>query len=376
MIILITYIAQVQSGELAAKYASDTQLPMDNLSRRAASRAYGTDVVANLASGMHHHIGNLVDFAFQVELFNHTDLDTTTLAKAQVHNSHGTLPTRPLIPARHSKSLVPHSPLSVSSHPPPGPFHHSPLSVAQPPLSIRHPPRAYGDYSDLTQRRWDLQTNSFDVIVFRSKKSRKLFRRLMLGFKYPHEGKDENWSPMDKRNARDHWIAIQRTMRGPGAEDVKHFVPVLAMSDGTPCGAALYDEPHMNEHDTFRLKRLLRNAGGNCSGGGAAILCNLIGSSIDKQREFSPLRLKPLVGMARWYESFGCTPVSDQPTKTNGKLHGELLVQCADPKPQRCEQHAGAAVDADEYFGDIDSILKGKSSTGHVRKSMSQPLTF
>merc|ERR1719387_2488874 len=87
------------------------------------------------------------------------------------------------------------------------------------------------------------------------------------------------------------------------------MLPLLAMSRGTPCAAAMYSRSHEDRHDTYTLRTLFRNAGEDCKGGGAAILCYLIRNSQNTEREFRPLRLFPLhdeQNLTRYYESFGC----------------------------------------------------------------------
>eukprot|EP00747_Dinoflagellata_sp_TGD_P014221 gnl/TRDRNA2_/TRDRNA2_123256_c0_seq1.p1 gnl/TRDRNA2_/TRDRNA2_123256_c0~~gnl/TRDRNA2_/TRDRNA2_123256_c0_seq1.p1 ORF type:complete len:253 (-),score=20.60 gnl/TRDRNA2_/TRDRNA2_123256_c0_seq1:68-826(-) len=130
------------------------------------------------------------------------------------------------------------------------------------------------------------------------------------------------------------------------------LVPMLAMNGGTPCAAALCldarDQVQLNA-SSFYLVKMIRNAGADCQGAGAAILCNLIRNSRDRTGNFSPLKLDVVPNMPElqsYYETFGC-------------VYGEFEhanMACPDPNPRKCQGHLNHAFDADQYFKDVTSI--------------------
>merc|ERR1719379_2954753 len=98
-------------------------------------------------------------------------------------------------------------------------------------------------------------------------------------------------------------------MEGAKAMIEDFELPVLAMNGRTPCAAAFYSDARMNRQNRFWLSDLIRNAGDDCRGGGAAILCYLIRHSENKGGDFNPLVLAPFDSpkLKLYYESFGCT---------------------------------------------------------------------
>jgi hypothetical protein len=128
---------------------------------------------------------------------------------------------------------------------------------------------------------------------------------------------------------------------------------MVAVKGETACAAALYSDAQMNDKNTFSLSGLIRNAGETCRGAGAAILCYLIRNSKDKRGQFSPLRLTPIEGetlLKEYYEPFGCTSAKKMPWDF---LSQEDVMDCNDPKPQKCESYMDGVIDADKFLRDI-----------------------
>merc|ERR1712224_44365 len=130
---------------------------------------------------------------------------------------------------------------------------------------------------------------------------------------------------------------VQETV--PVGDEPLKTLPMVAMNGGIPCAAALYTDARMNDQNTFFLGNLIRNAGENCRGAGAAILCHLIRNSVNRDLKFSPLKLKPILNepkLEKYYESFGCTK--------REKWITHWVYHCDDPNPQKCKQYADGEV--------------------------------
>lgn len=141
-----------------------------------------------------------------------------------------------------------------------------------------------------------------------------------------------------------------------------------------PCAAASYSEANMNEKDTFLLWQILANAGDNCVGSGLAILCNLIRTSKNRNGEFSPLNFIPPVNtpdVRKYYEQFGCKEPSSVLGKMLGVPKGDIpmlsgrqsSLVCFDRAPQQCAAFLSSGVEAETYFGDINSVALKPSQT-------------
>eukprot|EP00747_Dinoflagellata_sp_TGD_P170416 gnl/TRDRNA2_/TRDRNA2_201911_c0_seq1.p1 gnl/TRDRNA2_/TRDRNA2_201911_c0~~gnl/TRDRNA2_/TRDRNA2_201911_c0_seq1.p1 ORF type:complete len:277 (+),score=37.64 gnl/TRDRNA2_/TRDRNA2_201911_c0_seq1:128-958(+) len=199
----------------------------------------------------------------------------------------------------------------------------------------------------------DLPQSTFAVVIFRSRTMRLLFQRMLDLFQCPKE-----------REACRFWYLFKSAMGEPEAMEDFSLLPVLAMmrggwttaSTGAPCAAAFYTDAHceMSNSNTFVLEYLIRDAGTNCRGAGAAILCYLIRHSKDKEDNFSPLKLSPPIDeepeLKLYYESFGCVG-------TNTTLY------CNDPNPEKCEGHDDEFFDADAYY---------RSSSGNLPEFFAQ----
>merc|ERR1712048_1398525 len=88
--------------------------------------------------------------------------------------------------------------------------------------------------------------------------------------------------------------------------------------------------------NSFVLYKLIRNGGKNCRGSGAAIMCYLIQSSRNKEKEFRPLKVDAVLdtpSLARYFESFGCKSSQEWWNVLDKYLY------CDDPKPKRCEEY-------------------------------------
>jgi hypothetical protein len=179
-------------------------------------------------------------------------------------------------------------------------------------------------------------------------------------FQYPEEGRTA-WS----EKTSDEWHLYKADMEANAAEQEGDVLSVLAMHSGKPCSAALYTDAQTNDQDTFVLNKFIRNAGDDCKGGGAAILCHLIRNSHNRKSEFTPLKMFPIpgeIGLRRYYESFGCTepssllgsilgiPMGDIPM-----FAGSVPLVCEDPNPKRCKRYADVVLDAETYFGNFPS---------------------
>jgi hypothetical protein len=106
-------------------------------------------------------------------------------------------------------------------------------------------------------------------------------------------------------------------------------MPVLAMKGEETCAAATYADTHATTKDTFILTWLIRNAGDNCKGAGAAILCHLIRNSKNSNGVFSPMKiLLANQFVESYFESFGC-------------YQGQFpYFECKDQNPEKCEQYS------------------------------------
>lgn len=112
------------------------------------------------------------------------------------------------------------------------------------------------------------------------------------------------------------------------SEKDEDIMPVVAMKGEAACAAAIYSETQRNRQNAFVLSRLIRNAGDDCAGAGAAIVCHLIRNSKDSMGEFSPLKIvhsNEFVG--NYFESFGCT------------MRRFPFFECLNQNPQKCTQY-------------------------------------
>eukprot|EP00746_Dinoflagellata_sp_MGD_P068216 gnl/MRDRNA2_/MRDRNA2_28115_c0_seq1.p1 gnl/MRDRNA2_/MRDRNA2_28115_c0~~gnl/MRDRNA2_/MRDRNA2_28115_c0_seq1.p1 ORF type:complete len:335 (-),score=32.61 gnl/MRDRNA2_/MRDRNA2_28115_c0_seq1:595-1599(-) len=191
-------------------------------------------------------------------------------------------------------------------------------------------------------------SNRFIVAIFQSRTARLIYRRLVNGFQCPDKGGWEGkaWSAQVSGS----WYLFRSAMVRDEMEDKLSVppknLPMLALNGSIPCAAALYSDAGMNDQNTFILGNLIRNDGEDCAGAGAAILCHLIRNSKNRDREFSPLKLKPIINepkLERYYESFGCA------TKSR-------WMDCDDPNPRKCEQYANKVLDVDHYLGDVSYV--------------------
>eukprot|EP00747_Dinoflagellata_sp_TGD_P219752 gnl/TRDRNA2_/TRDRNA2_91815_c0_seq1.p1 gnl/TRDRNA2_/TRDRNA2_91815_c0~~gnl/TRDRNA2_/TRDRNA2_91815_c0_seq1.p1 ORF type:complete len:288 (-),score=35.13 gnl/TRDRNA2_/TRDRNA2_91815_c0_seq1:54-917(-) len=202
------------------------------------------------------------------------------------------------------------------------------------------------------------QGNNFDVVILHSQPARWLFRRIVGEFRCPCKKDDErDCDDNDEvdtdadddgfdeaENCDTTWLLNKYDMDGYKATE-DYNVPVLAMRAGTPCAAAFYLDAFNNHKNSFYLSKLIRNAGDECKGGGAAIMCYLIRGSHSQNLEHRPLTLPALYNrpnLTRYFASFGCK--RDQ--------NDEFSMSCTEPHPKICEAHVDAAYDGDSYnFG-------------------------
>lgn len=206
-------------------------------------------------------------------------------------------------------------------------------------------------------------TNKFDVVVFPDPRppskdgvsdARLFIRNITSGFQSPDEGRNK-WS----EETREEWEGMKEEWGGMKEFDAilreRNSLPVVAMNGETPCAVGLGRTDYRN---TFVLSDFIRNAGDDCKGAGAAVLCYLIRNSKDKKGEFSPPKLVPSEDepdLKRYYESFGCTEPSDSKNvlKMMRSAYNDWKpLVCNDPNPQKCEPYDGEVFDADSYFGD------------------------
>eukprot|EP00747_Dinoflagellata_sp_TGD_P180492 gnl/TRDRNA2_/TRDRNA2_33037_c0_seq1.p1 gnl/TRDRNA2_/TRDRNA2_33037_c0~~gnl/TRDRNA2_/TRDRNA2_33037_c0_seq1.p1 ORF type:complete len:399 (+),score=38.53 gnl/TRDRNA2_/TRDRNA2_33037_c0_seq1:124-1197(+) len=191
--------------------------------------------------------------------------------------------------------------------------------------------------------------NTFDLVVVRSRPARLQFQSMVNGFQCPQKG----WSKLYSVLQTLRWYAdlctswdIMKTqfVADEATQDTYRYVELLAMKRETACAAAFYSEARVDTGNTFRLAQIIRTAGDDCKGSGAAILCHLIRNSKTTGREFSPLIIELLPyrvsGLERYYESFGCRATTDD----DGKM------TCDDPNPQKCAHHSNDVRDADDFF--------------------------
>eukprot|EP00747_Dinoflagellata_sp_TGD_P084956 gnl/TRDRNA2_/TRDRNA2_162721_c0_seq1.p1 gnl/TRDRNA2_/TRDRNA2_162721_c0~~gnl/TRDRNA2_/TRDRNA2_162721_c0_seq1.p1 ORF type:complete len:466 (-),score=71.55 gnl/TRDRNA2_/TRDRNA2_162721_c0_seq1:108-1448(-) len=182
----------------------------------------------------------------------------------------------------------------------------------------------------------------FDVVIFRSRKARLRFQKLVGEFQPPS---------MNTVKAAKFWNRIKENMQGEAAL-AEHRFPIVAMRDGQiPCAAGFYSDAELNDEDRFILdSRFFSNAGSNCKGATTAILCHLIRNSQTREHSFTPLKIITVFNalkVKKFYLSFGCV-------NAEGGLWNPIVnyLHCYKRDPDRCEDQVDAAFDADNYFRD------------------------
>eukprot|EP00747_Dinoflagellata_sp_TGD_P031050 gnl/TRDRNA2_/TRDRNA2_135036_c0_seq1.p1 gnl/TRDRNA2_/TRDRNA2_135036_c0~~gnl/TRDRNA2_/TRDRNA2_135036_c0_seq1.p1 ORF type:complete len:337 (+),score=43.76 gnl/TRDRNA2_/TRDRNA2_135036_c0_seq1:149-1012(+) len=181
----------------------------------------------------------------------------------------------------------------------------------------------------------DERAAKIEVVVARTLDARAMFIDLIKEFKCPDEassfGPDKNY-----------WYSLRNAMVKDSDPD---NVPVIAMNGDTPCAAAIYSETDGHRvKSRFTLWKIIVNAGDNCKGCAAAIVCSLIRNSRNLHGEFVPLAVDTWnkacdLELYIYFNSFDCLR-----RKPNTK------VRCGNPNPARCEQFTNEVVTADHYF--------------------------
>eukprot|EP00747_Dinoflagellata_sp_TGD_P208382 gnl/TRDRNA2_/TRDRNA2_81871_c0_seq1.p1 gnl/TRDRNA2_/TRDRNA2_81871_c0~~gnl/TRDRNA2_/TRDRNA2_81871_c0_seq1.p1 ORF type:complete len:210 (+),score=11.96 gnl/TRDRNA2_/TRDRNA2_81871_c0_seq1:10-639(+) len=116
-----------------------------------------------------------------------------------------------------------------------------------------------------------------------------------------------------------------------------------------PCAAAVYDQPVGKAKGAWYLMLMLRNAGDECLGSDAALVCHLIRTSKEVTYKSQPLHVHlETQGWKNYYESFGCA--------SDG---GEDLMTCKNGEPAKCEAHPRNSFLSKLYFGSDDRRLPG-----------------
>eukprot|EP00747_Dinoflagellata_sp_TGD_P055255 gnl/TRDRNA2_/TRDRNA2_149454_c0_seq1.p1 gnl/TRDRNA2_/TRDRNA2_149454_c0~~gnl/TRDRNA2_/TRDRNA2_149454_c0_seq1.p1 ORF type:complete len:334 (+),score=26.46 gnl/TRDRNA2_/TRDRNA2_149454_c0_seq1:145-1146(+) len=167
--------------------------------------------------------------------------------------------------------------------------------------------------------------NKFDLVEFRGEMERSLFQRIVSRFSCPSVG-GGRFSQT--------WWSTQNAMETKAVKD-KNLLPMVAMKGALACAAGVYSDALTNDENTYVLSMLIRNSQEKeCVGGGAAIMCQLIRNSRNREGGFSPLRLtigsihkEP--GLKGYLETFGCTRSSQS-----------FSWDCHDPNPSSCAEFA------------------------------------
>lgn len=212
---------------------------------------------------------------------------------------------------------------------------------------------------------------NFDIVLCRGDKMRTMFKQMVRGFQEP------TWSGWMSNAMSTEWKLQKEEMEGSAGfiEQGNGFVdkerdrlredevlPVVAINgEKAACAAALYTPPQTNDADTFHLVKLIRNAGDECKGGAAALLCNLIRNSRNKEGEFSPLKVNPIPNQpdsSRYFQSFGCTEPNPvlrglDALMGHGMNNFYRPLFCTNPDPPKCEAYADVAFDGGAYFSNI-----------------------
>eukprot|EP00747_Dinoflagellata_sp_TGD_P095029 gnl/TRDRNA2_/TRDRNA2_166324_c1_seq1.p1 gnl/TRDRNA2_/TRDRNA2_166324_c1~~gnl/TRDRNA2_/TRDRNA2_166324_c1_seq1.p1 ORF type:complete len:297 (-),score=33.87 gnl/TRDRNA2_/TRDRNA2_166324_c1_seq1:20-910(-) len=162
------------------------------------------------------------------------------------------------------------------------------------------------------------QAKSMDLVIFKLKPIKPLFRKVVRSFQPPSKAWMSSWTWL-----KQHYEA-KILIKG------KDTTLVVAMNGQKPCAVGV----KIDTEEVWplpSLNRLLRNEGDDCKGAGAVILCHYIQNNRNKAGEFVPLRLwtDGNEKLRPYWASFGCVNHTDI-----------ILYHCFEQNPERCEHHA------------------------------------
>eukprot|EP00747_Dinoflagellata_sp_TGD_P170025 gnl/TRDRNA2_/TRDRNA2_200495_c0_seq1.p1 gnl/TRDRNA2_/TRDRNA2_200495_c0~~gnl/TRDRNA2_/TRDRNA2_200495_c0_seq1.p1 ORF type:complete len:391 (+),score=49.27 gnl/TRDRNA2_/TRDRNA2_200495_c0_seq1:119-1174(+) len=214
---------------------------------------------------------------------------------------------------------------------------------------------------------------NFDVVLIKSKNARALFQEKVRTFKHPDEDR-RKWPASAYAN----WQAFKESMESDVA--ISSYVqPVIAMNGETPCAAAIYTNADMNKEDTFQLENLVGNAGEECRGAGAALMCYMIRKSTDSYGDPKPMRVlvsesEPFLGT--FAKSFGCA----EPKSLFGGLFGGsssfTTLTCEDQNPPQCQAFANKVFKGEDYFDVAPDTVKLKATPRPIPNALASSHLF